>query len=193
MQAISNLLVQCKNGKEFSMWDLRSNIVGLCMMQMLASEGIKRYRECAVVAMANEFDQLDDLNVFSSKDARRLSKAQKRAALKAINLIKEKRCGKIKGRTVADGRKQRKYVSKAESSLPALSIDALLTTLVIDAKEGRAMATSDVAGAFLKADMPDFVLLRVAGEAIDALLQVSYEKYSKYVVYENGKKVLWHY
>ena len=157
----------------------------------LAKEGIKRYGERAVVAMANEFDQLDGLNVFSPEYAANLTRAQKRAALKAINLIKEKRCGKIKGRTVADGRKQRKHVPKSESSSPALSIDALLTTLIIDAKEGRSVATSDVAGAFLKADMPDYVLLRVTGEAVDALLRVNAEKYAKYVVIENGVKVLY--
>ena len=45
--------------------------------------------------------------MFEGLDPASLSKEQKRNSLHAINLIKEKRNGKIKGRTVADGRKQR--------------------------------------------------------------------------------------
>ena len=39
-----------------------------------------------------------------------LSSDDKKKALEAVNLIKEKRNGKIKGRTCANGAKQRIYV-----------------------------------------------------------------------------------
>jgi hypothetical protein len=64
-----------------------------------------------------EFAQLEALNVYESIDATLLSKEQKRGALRAINLIKEKRDGRLKGRTVADGRPQRSLYDKSGNSL----------------------------------------------------------------------------
>ena len=71
-------------------------------------------------------------------------------ALRAIDLIKVKRSGKVKGRTVADGSSQRSYIGKDESSSPAIHDDSLMASLAIDALEDRDVATVDVAGAFLK-------------------------------------------
>jgi len=61
---------------------------------------------------------------------------------------------------------------------------------MIDAKEGRDVATADVEGAYLHADMEDFVILKLAGEAVDIMCQVN-PKYKKFVVVEHGKKVLY--
>ena len=82
----------------------------------------------------------------------KLSFEMRKAALNAIDLIKEKRSGKIKGRTVADGRKQRSLYEKADTSSPALSQDGFFLSLAVDAMEKRHIATADIAGAFLKAD-----------------------------------------
>ena len=80
--------------------------VNICMTQMTAKRGIVMYGKRAVDAIFKEFAQLDDLNVFGPLDPSKLTRAQKRMALRAIVLVKEKRCRKIKGRTVADGRPQ---------------------------------------------------------------------------------------
>jgi hypothetical protein len=61
---------------------------------------------------------------------------------------------------------------------------------MIDAKERRDVATADVEGAYLHADMKDFVLLKLVGEAVDIMCQVN-PKYENFVVIENGKKVLY--
>lgn len=39
-----------------------------------------------------------------------------------------------------------------------------MLTLIIDAMERRDVATADVAGAYLNADMDDYVLMRLEGE-----------------------------
>ena len=75
---------------------------------MTTDKGIDRYGQCAVDALLKEFAQLDDMTVFDRLFANQLTDEQKRNALRSINLIKEKHCGKIKGRSVADRRKQRK-------------------------------------------------------------------------------------
>ena len=106
-----------------------------------------------------------------------LTKQQKRDALRVVNLIKEKRCGKIKGRTCADGRPQRKYVPREESASPTVSSEALMGVLSVFAKENRAVGVFDVPGAYLHADMPDdeFVVLRFEGIFVDMLCEaVSY-------------------
>jgi len=75
--------------------------------------------------------------------------------LEAVNLIQEKRSGKIKGRTCADRSKQKRYLKEGESiASPTVSLEALMATLVIDAYEGRDIVTFDVPGAYLHADIP---------------------------------------
>ena len=116
---------------------------------------------------------------------------KKKKTLNAIDLIKLKRSGKIKGLTVADGRKQRSIYSKDDVSSPALSQDGFFASLAIDALEQRFISTSDVAGAFLKATMHDYVLVRLQGPAVEALLRINYEKYGNFVIQEKRKKVLY--
>jgi hypothetical protein len=65
-----------------------------------------------------------------------------------------------------------------------------MISLMIDAMERRDVATADVEGAYLHADMEDFVLLKLVGEAVYIMCQVN-PKYENYVVIENGKKVLY--
>ena len=52
----------------------------------------------------------------------------------AVNLIKEKYDGVLKGRTCADGSRQRKYLKKDESvAWPTAALESLIVTLLIDA------------------------------------------------------------
>lgn len=96
-----------------------------------------------------------------------------------ITLIKEKRCSRIKGRTCADGRKQRKYIAKEDAASPTVTNEAgLMFTLLVNAMEQQDVATADVARAFLKAPMDDFVLVKLMDEEVDLLCRTN-NKYSK--------------
>ena len=159
-------------------------------MQMSAEAGIKRYGQKAIDALYKEFAQLNELSVFEAVCASDLTDQQRRDTLPSINLIKEKRCGKIKGRSVADGRKQRKYYSKSDITSPTVSSDSLLMSLVIDAKEGRAVGTADVPGAYLQAEMTDFVIVKMTGSSVDVMCQVNPD-FSAYVISEGKRKVLY--
>jgi hypothetical protein len=64
--------------------------------------------------------------------------------------LKEKRDGLIKGCRCADGRPQRLYTAKAESSSPTASLAGLIMTCVIDAYDRQDVATLDIPGAFLQ-------------------------------------------
>jgi hypothetical protein len=86
--------------------------------------------------------------------------------------------------------KQRSYISQEDSTLPTVSTEALLITLMIDAMENRDVATCDVPGAFLHSDMDEDVTVVVDGALVNLLVQ-SNNKYAKFVhITKDGKKVV---
>ena len=127
------------------------------------------------------------------KNANNLSPREKRKTLRALNLIKEKRNGNIKGRTCADGISQRQYLKQDESvDSPTASLESLLVTLLIDAYENRDSAISGVLGAYLQVDFlegsnNERVLSKLPGEFIDIMCEVN-PKHSPNVVFEKEKR-----
>ena len=158
--------------------------------QMTADAGIKKHGQAVVDALIEEFAQLHDQKVFEGLHTESLTPDEKRDSLPSINLIKEKRDGKIKGRSVADRRKQHNMFPKEEITSPTVSTDALLMTLVIDAMEGREVGTADVPGAYLQADMEDYVILKMTGRSVDALCATG-DYYVDFVTMEKGRKVVY--
>lgn len=69
------------------------------------------YSSKAVEVLLKESAQLDYMNTFDPQGPTPLSRDEKKLALRIINMIKEKRDGRIKGRTCVDGRPQRQYIS----------------------------------------------------------------------------------
>lgn len=166
------------------------HVYGRTMTQMTAGAGIKKYGQPAVAALFAEYAQLEDKNVFEGVVASSLTNKQRRAALRAVNLIKEKRDGRLKGRTCADGRPQRAFYTHAQTTSPTISNDSLMLVLMTAALEGRDCATADVVGAYLHAKMEDFVVMRLTGEAVKIMCEVN-SKYLELVTVENGRKVLY--
>jgi hypothetical protein len=165
---------------------LLNYIFGFMMTQMSAKAGIKKHGKVAVEALFQKFLQLHNKAVFQGEHAHTLTKAQKGAALHAISVIKEKRTGTIKGRTVADGRSQRPLFTKDQTTSPTVTTDALMMTIMIEAKEQRDVATADVVGAYLNANMDDYTLLKITGASVDIMCKVS-SVYEQFVTIENGK------
>ena len=111
--------------------------------------------------------------------------------LGTVQLIKAKKDGRIKGRACVNGSQQRRYTAEEDASSPTASTEALLITAAIDAAEQRYVATCDITGAFLKADMDDFVLIVLHDKEIDALIQAN-KKYQSYIkVLPNGKCIIY--
>ena len=67
--------------------------------------------------------------------------------------LKQNRCGKIKGRGCADGKKQRKYLTNDDTSAQTMETEALLLTCLIDAMEHKKFATVDIPGELMQSDM----------------------------------------
>ena len=156
---------------------------------MTATKGLKMFGERAVAAMFKEYKQLDDMKVLRRARKIDLTIDNKRRALRAINLIKDKRCGKIKGRTCADGRPQRAYTPREELSSPTIALESLMATLLLDAHEERDVAIFDVPGEYLHAELPKdkFMLLKREGPFVDIMCEVNPEYEA--VMFEGNKKV----
>jgi hypothetical protein len=99
--------------------------------------------------------------------------------------LKKKRCGRIKGRGCADGRKQKIYKTKEET------VESLLLSSIIDAKERRYVVTADIPGAFMQADMYEIIHMKLEGPLVKLLTRVNPKLYEKYIVTEKGKPVLY--
>jgi hypothetical protein len=105
--------------------------------------------------------------------------------------LKQKRCGRIKARGCADGRKQWLYKSKDETSSPTVCTKAVFLTAVINAQERRKVMTIDIPGAFMHVDIDELIHVRLEGPMAKLLTQVDPDKYRTYMSEENVKQVLY--
>ena len=99
----------------------------------------------------------------------------------------------IKGRGCADGRKQRDWLSKEDTSSPTLSTEGLMLSCLIDAMEGREVATADITGAFLQTDYDKGdIHIKLEG-AMVTLLEETDPDYYKYFIftYKRGRKCMY--
>ena len=181
-----------KDKAQVQNFDIRTNTFNVIFTQMTADKGIKEFGANAIAAIYKEYKQMEDMKVLGVLDASKLMNDQKRRALRAVNLIKLKRSGKLKACMCANGAPQRKYIPCEEAKSPMVSTDGLLSTAVIAAFERRYVITFDVPGACLHADIPEdkFRILKLEGKYVDIMCTVNPE-YADYVIEENGKKVLY--
>jgi hypothetical protein len=91
--------------------------------------------------------------------------------------LKQKRDGKIKGRTVARGNKQRDYISKEDASSP------VLLSCIIDAEEERDVAVVDILNAFIHTRVEnerDMAFIKIRGILVDILVEIAPYVYKSY-------------
>ena len=165
---------------------------------MPASKGMRLFGERAVAACLKEFTQLSEgvtpgKPVIEPVNVSSVSAEERKQALEAVNLIKMKRCGKVKFRSCANGSEQWKYLKEDENtSSPTLQLEALFISLMIDVFEDQDVAIFDIPGAYLHAEMPKdkVVLMKFRGQFADIMCRVNPE-HSKNIVFEKGKKVLY--
>ncbi|MCK7499178.1 MAG: hypothetical protein MZW92_58370 [Comamonadaceae bacterium] len=105
--------------------------------------------------------------------------------------LKRKRCGKIKGRGCADGRKQRAYTAHEDAASPTVATESVFLTTVIDALEGRDVAVLDIPGAFMQADMDELVHVRFTGKMVDLLMEIDPDMYGPCVTKEGKETVMY--
>jgi hypothetical protein len=163
----------------------------MVMTQYSVKKGLKIFGEAGAEAIVKEMKQLHDRSVIQPRLASMLTRDEKKKSLNYLMFLKKKRCGRIKGRGCADGRKQRVYKTKEETSAPTVSVESLFLSCVIDAKEHRKVVTCDIPGAFMQADIDEVLHVRLEGPLAALLMKVDPELYTQYLTTENGKDVMY--
>ena len=159
--------------------------------QISLKAGLRTFGDDGLKAVEKEMRQLHDRSVMKPVHKGCLTVEQRREALAYLMFLKRKRCGKIKGRGCAGGRKQRACITKEDSTAPTVSTEAVFLTAVIDAMEGRNVVVLDVPGAFMQADIDELVHVKFTGAMVTLLLEIDYDMYKEYVVVEKGERVMY--
>jgi len=160
------------------------------LTQHFVKKGLQVLGQAGADAVISEMTQLHDMNAIIPQKANMMMRQEKKDALEHLMFLKKKRCGRIKGRGCANGRK-RLYKTKEETRLPTVTMDGLFLSCVIDAKEGRDVATVDIPRAFLQAKIDEVMHMRLTGPLAMLLAKVDKNLYEKYITTEKGKPVMY--
>ena len=165
-------------------FDVDEHILGVIMAQQYSlRKGIELFGKRAEVAAVDELSQIHHMATYTPMDHTKLTPEQKRKALSALFFLTEKQDGKMKGRNVAVGSKQRSFdgYKKSDGASPTVSTNGLIITSAIDAHKGRDVAVMDILGAYLHALNDEFVLMCLRGKLAEMMVKVDPKLYRKYV------------
>jgi hypothetical protein len=161
------------------------------MTQLSLKADLKAWGNKASEAVHSEMKQLHCCDTFEPKHWKDLIEIQRKSVLESHMFLKDKRNGKIKGRTVAGGNKERSHISKEDSSSPTVATEAVLLTCIIDAEEGRDVAVVDISNAFIQTkfeDKADMAIIKVRGILVDMLLATTLNTHQPYVTNPKGQE-----
>jgi hypothetical protein len=160
------------------------DVVAAVMTQLSLKVGLKEWGDKAYAAAESEMKQLHFRNTFKPMQWSKLTDIQRQTVLESHMFLKEKRDGKIKGRTVAGGNKQRDYISKEDASSPTVATESVLLSCIIDAEEERDVAVIDIPNAFVQTrveDEKDMAIIKIRGVLVDILVEIAPDVYKSYV------------
>jgi len=166
------------------------------IQQYYITKGLKIFGNDGETATKKELKQLVEQNCWEPKLVSELTPEEKRKAVEAMMLLAEKNDGQIKGRYVYKGSDTRDWLTREETSSPTASLEGIINTCVIDAHEERDVMSVDIPNAFIQTHMPDIekgkerTTMKITGILVDYLLELD-PTYRKYIVMENGKRVIY--
>ena len=103
--------------------------------QYLINKGLKMFKEIGEEAVYKEIKQQHDRKCFEPVHKEQLTKEELSKAQIALTYLTEKRDGRIKSRTVFNGKPTRTWIGKEDTASPTASTEGLFITGVIDAHE----------------------------------------------------------
>jgi hypothetical protein len=160
------------------------DVVAAIMTQLSLKAGLKEWGKKGFKAAHSEMKKLHLRKTFKPKHWRELSKVQRQTVLESHMFLKLKRDGKIKGRTVAGGNKQRDYISKEDASSPTVATESVLLSCIIDTEEHRDVAVVDIPNAFVQTRVEnekDMTFIKIRGILVYILVDIAPEVYKSYV------------
>ena len=163
----------------------------MLLSQMGVNKGIKVFGQNFIDTVSKEMQKFNDREVIIPKNPSQLTKEERHRDLTYLMLLKDKCDSTIKRRGCADGRRQRIYMAKDQTSSPTISNEARFLTLTIDAREGRDVAMCDIPGAFLQTDIPegsDKVHIKIDGAMVELLDKINPQLYQKHFFLSRKRK-----
>jgi hypothetical protein len=153
------------------------------MTQLSLKSGLREWGDKAYTVAESEMKQLHFRNTFKPMHWSKLTAIQHQTVLESHMFLKEKRDGKIKGRTVIGGNKQREYISKEDASSPTVATESVLLSCIIDAEEERDVTVIDIPNAFIQTrveDEKDMAIIKIHGVLVDILVEIAPDAYKSY-------------
>ena len=154
------------------------------LTQYIIKQGIKVFGTKGEAALQKELQQFHYRRIVKPKKSQDLSYKQRRRSLTYLMFLKLK-VDKvtIKGKGCAHGRKHRDWISKEDTTLPTVSTECLMLSCMIDATEGREVATANIPGAFLQTDYYKGDIHTKMEVVMVTLLEEIDLEYYKYFIY----------
>ena len=159
-------------------------------------KAIKKFGQEGKSAALKEMKQMHDRKCFKPIRKEDLNSMEKKRALESLIFITEKRDGTIKARHCANGSTQRAYMDREDVSSPTVSTDSTMLTSVIEAMEGRDVATCDIPNAFIQTDVEEVdtegnrTIMLIRGVLVDILCEMD-PVYQDFVIHHGNSKVLY--
>jgi len=175
----------------------KANKKGVSLVETYSlKKAIKKFGKKAEQSATKEMKQLHDRVCFKPINPTEMTADERKKAMESLIFLTEKRDGRIKARTVANGSVQRKWMEREDTASPTTALESVLLSATIDAKEGRDVATVDIPNAFIQTEIPqekgkERIVLKIRGQLVDILEQIDPGTYKPFVQYENGAKILY--
>jgi hypothetical protein len=93
-----------------------------------------------------------------------MTQLERKRAMESLIFLVEKRDGRVKARTCANGNTQRAYMERNDAASPTAITESILIIATIDAKQKRDVMTADIPNAFVQMDVDE--INQVKGEGI---------------------------
>ena len=195
---INNLATQGKPTTTLEYSTEETKVLAMIFAQVYSlNAGLKKFGAKGKAAAYVEMKQLHDRTCWKPVHIKDLTPAQRKKAMESLIFLTEKRDGRIKARTCANGSKQRLWMSKDEAASPTVMLESLFLSACIDAKEGREVAVIDIPNAFIQTlneklnESHETDIMKIRGALADMLVEMDPEMYAPYLVNENGVSLLY--
>jgi len=162
------------------------------MTQYNLKPGLRKFGAKGATAAVNELTQLHIMDTWTALDPSKLSREEKMKALSSLMFLKQKWCGKVKGRACINRAPQRAYIPKEEAASLTVSTESTFITATVAAHEHRKTRCYDIPSAFVNTDLDEYETMVLKGDLADMMVQIAPEVYRKYVtVDKKGTPILY--
>jgi hypothetical protein len=127
-----------------------------------------------------------------------MTQLKRKRAMESLIFLVEKRDGRVKARTCANGSTQHAYMERDDAASPTAMTESILITATINAKQKRDVMMADIPNAFVQTIVEEknqvkgeHIIMKIRGPLVDMLLEIAPEVYEGYSTYKGKTKVLY--